>query len=160
MDISYEWLGELADTGLAPRALAERLTMAGLAVDAVKEEGGDSVLEIDLTSNRPDCLSHLGIAREAAALTGATVKLPDLTVSNSGGKAEEFTAVVIEDAARAVAVAGVMGGEETEISNATVDVLVESAYFDPQSVRRTAKALGLQTEASYRFERGVDYEGV
>ncbi|HEX8117494.1 MAG TPA: phenylalanine--tRNA ligase subunit beta, partial [Pyrinomonadaceae bacterium] len=68
--------------------------------------------------------------------------------------------LVIADAARAVAVAGVMGGEETEISNETVDVLVESAYFDPQSVRRTSKLLGLQTEASYRFERGVDYEGV
>jgi len=68
--------------------------------------------------------------------------------------------LVIADASRAVAVAGVMGGEETEISAETVDVLVESAYFDPQSVRRTSKALGLQTEASYRFERGVDYEGV
>jgi phenylalanyl-tRNA synthetase beta chain len=53
-----------------------------------------------------------------------------------------------------------MGGEETEISDGTADVLVESAYFDPQSVRRTSKLLGLQTEASYRFERGVDYEGV
>ena len=257
MDISYNWLRELADVSLAPRELAERLTMAGLAVDAVKESGDDFVLEFDLTSNRPDCLSHLGIAREAAALTGAAVKLPDLATSNVGGRAAAFTAVEIEDAdwcpryaarvvrgvkiapspewlvkrlqaigqrpinnvaditnfvmhemgqplhafdlaklsefrivvrrarageklktldgvereldkqmlviadaARAVAVAGVMGGEETEISNATVDVLVESAYFDPQSVRRTAKLLGLQTEASYRFERGVDYEGV
>jgi phenylalanyl-tRNA synthetase beta chain len=53
-----------------------------------------------------------------------------------------------------------MGGEETEISAATADVLIESAYFDPQSVRRTSKLLGLQTDASYRFERGVDYEGV
>jgi phenylalanyl-tRNA synthetase beta chain len=68
--------------------------------------------------------------------------------------------LVIADASRAVAVAGVMGGEETEISGATTDVLVESAYFEPQSVRRTSKQLGLQTEASYRFERGVDYEGV
>jgi phenylalanyl-tRNA synthetase beta chain len=68
--------------------------------------------------------------------------------------------LVIADAARAVAVAGVMGGEETEISERTVDVLVESAYFDPQSVRRTSKLLVLQTDASYRFERGVDYEGV
>ncbi|MET0625352.1 MAG: phenylalanine--tRNA ligase subunit beta [Pyrinomonadaceae bacterium] len=257
MDISYEWLTELADTGLAPRALAERLTMAGLAVDAVKEEDGDSVLEIDLTSNRPDCLSHLGVAREAVALTGATLTLPGVEAGSVGGKTEEFIAVEIEDAdlcpryaarvvrgvkigpspewlvrrlqaigqrpinnvadvtnfvmhetgqplhafdldtlaerrivvrraragekvktldgvereldaemlviadaARAVAVAGVMGGEETEISDATVDVLVESAYFAPQSVRRTSKALGLQTDASYRFERGVDYEGV
>jgi phenylalanyl-tRNA synthetase beta chain len=257
MDISYNWLRELTDVRLPPRELAERLTMAGLAVDSVKEHGDDFVLEFDLTSNRPDCLSHLGIAREAAALAGAVVRLPDLTAQSVGGKAEEFTAVevedpqlcpryaarvvrgvkiapspewlakrlqaigqrpinnvaditnfvmhemgqplhafdlaklsefrivvrrarageklktldgvereldgqmlVIADAARAVAVAGVMGGEETEISDATVDVLVESAYFDPQSVRRTSKALGLQTEASYRFERGVDYEGV
>jgi phenylalanyl-tRNA synthetase beta chain len=257
MDISYNWLGELIDVGLPPRELAERLTMAGLAVDAVKESGDDFVLEFDLTSNRPDCLSHLGIAREAAALTGAAVKLPDLTARGVGGRAEEFTAVEIEDAqlcpryaarvvrgvkiapspewlvkrlqaigqrpinnvadvtnfvmhemgqplhafdlaklaefrivvrraragekiktldgvereldeqmlviadaTRAVAVAGVMGGEETEISARTVDVLVESAYFDPQSVRRTSKLLGLQTDAAYRFERGVDYEGV
>ena len=257
MDISYNWLRELTDVALAPRELAERLTMAGLAVDAVKESGDDFVLEFDLTSNRPDCLSHLGIAREAAALAGASVRLPDLTARSVGGQAEQFTAVEIEDAtlcpryaarvvrgvkiapspewlvrrlqaigqrpinnvaditnfvmhemgqplhafdlaklsefrivvrrarageklktldgvereldeqmlviadaARAVAVAGVMGGEETEISDRTADVLIESAYFDPQSVRRTSKLLGLQTEASYRFERGVDYEGV
>lgn len=257
MDISYNWLRELTDVRLPPRELAERLTMAGLAVDSVKESGDDSVLEFDLTSNRPDCLSHLGVAREAAALADTSVKLPDLTAKNVGGRAEQFTAVEIEDpdlcpryaarvvrgvkiapspewlvkrlqaigqrpinnvaditnfvmhemgqplhafdlatlaefrivvrrarageklktldgvereldeqtlviadAVRAVAVAGVMGGEETEISDSTVDVLVESAYFDPQSVRRTSKLLGLQTEASYRFERGVDYEGV
>nr|MDQ3804614.1 phenylalanine--tRNA ligase subunit beta [Acidobacteriota bacterium] len=68
--------------------------------------------------------------------------------------------LVIADAAHAVAIAGVMGGEETEISGSTRDVLIESAYFDPQSVRRTAKLLGMQTEASYRFERGTDHEGV
>jgi phenylalanyl-tRNA synthetase beta chain len=257
MDISYKWLRELTDVETAPRELAERLTMAGLAVDAVHEAGDDYVLEFDLTSNRPDCLSHLGVAREAAALLGGSVRLPGLTAKNHAGRAEEFTAVEIEDvdlcpryaarvvrgvkigpspewlarrlqaigqrpinnvaditnfvlhemgqplhafdlakltehrivvrraragerirtldgvereldermlviadAARAVAVAGVMGGEETEISDATTDVLIESAYFDPQSVRRTSKTLGLQTEASYRFERGVDYEGV
>ncbi|HKS30312.1 MAG TPA: phenylalanine--tRNA ligase subunit beta, partial [Pyrinomonadaceae bacterium] len=68
--------------------------------------------------------------------------------------------LVIADAERAVAMAGIMGGEETEISSTTTDVLIESAYFDPSSVRRTARALGLHTEASYRFERGTDYEGV
>ena len=68
--------------------------------------------------------------------------------------------LVIADAKRAVAVAGVMGGEDSEISNATTDVLIESAYFNPASVRRTARLLGLQTEASYRFERGADPEGV
>src|ERR1051325_8919241 len=97
MDISYNWLKELADVSLAPRELAERLTMAGLAVDAVKESGDASVLEFDLTSNRPDCLSHLGIAREAAALTGGGVRLPDVSAKSVGGKAEQFTAVEIED---------------------------------------------------------------
>ena len=98
MDISYNWLRELTDVGLPPRELAERLTMAGLAVDSVKESGDDFVLEFDLTSNRPDCLSHLGVAREAAALTGAGVRLPDSTAGNVGGMAAAFTAVEIEDA--------------------------------------------------------------
>ena len=68
--------------------------------------------------------------------------------------------LVIADAKRAVAVAGVMGGEDSEISNDTKDVLIESAYFNPASVRRTARLLGLHTEASHRFERGADPEGV
>ena len=68
--------------------------------------------------------------------------------------------LVIADATRPVAVAGVMGGEESEISSTTQDVLIESAWFNPASVRRTAKLLGLHTEASHRFERGVDPEGV
>jgi phenylalanyl-tRNA synthetase beta chain len=68
--------------------------------------------------------------------------------------------LVIADAARPVAIGGVMGGEESEISSATTDILIESAYFNPASVRRTAKVLGLNTEASHRFERGTDPEGV
>jgi phenylalanyl-tRNA synthetase beta chain len=257
MNISYNWLRELAGIEAEPRELARRLTMAGLAVDAVHEAGDDFVLDIDLTSNRPDCLSHLGVAREAAALTRAELRPPDTEALPAEGRAESLTHVEIEDpelcpryaarvvrgvrvgpspewlagrlqaigqrpinnvadatnfvmhelgqplhafdlstlaerrivvrrarageklrtldgvertldaemlviadASRAVAVAGVMGGEETEISDGTTDVLIESAYFDPASVRRTSKALGLQTEASYRFERGTDYEGV
>ncbi|HZI18756.1 MAG TPA: phenylalanine--tRNA ligase subunit beta [Pyrinomonadaceae bacterium] len=257
MDISYNWLRDLVDLEASPREVAERLTMAGLAVDAVKEEEGDFVLEFDLTSNRPDCLSHFGVAREAATLFGAAVRMPGTAAARTVGRAGELTSVeiadpdlcprysarvvrgvkigpspdwlvrrlraigqrpinnvaditnfvmhelgqplhafdlsklagqrivvrraragekiktldgverplgpemlVIADAERAVAVAGVMGGEETEISDATFDVLVESAYFEPQSVRRTSKALGLSTDASYRFERGTDPEGV
>lgn len=68
--------------------------------------------------------------------------------------------LVIADADRAVAIAGVMGGAETEITSATRTLLLESAHFDWRSIRRTARALGLVTEASYRFERGVDPEGV
>src|SRR6185437_9397691 len=55
-----------------------------------------------------------------------------------------------------VALAGVMGGQNTEINNATVDVLIESAYFKPQNIRATSKKLELRTESSYRFERGGD----
>ncbi len=65
---------------------------------------------------------------------------------------------VIADTARAVAIGGVMGGAETEISFSSRNILLESAWFDPISVRRTAKALALRSEASYRFERGVDPE--
>jgi phenylalanyl-tRNA synthetase beta chain len=257
MNISYNWLRELTGTRQAPRELAARLTMIGLAVEGVHEAGDDFVLDFDLTSNRPDCLSHLGIAREAAVMEGTRVQLPESEPSRMGGRAAEFTAVeildedlcpryaarvvrgvkiapspewlvkrleaigqrpinnvaditnyvlheqgqplhafdlrklteqrivvrravagekmrtldgverrldeqmlVIADAARAVAVAGVMGGLETEISDETTDVLIESAYFAPASVRRTAKLLGLHTEASHRFERGADVGGV
>ncbi|HEV7843905.1 MAG TPA: phenylalanine--tRNA ligase subunit beta, partial [Pyrinomonadaceae bacterium] len=257
MNISYNWLRELTGVTHEPRALAERLTMLGLAVDGVHERGPDFLLEIDLTSNRPDCLSHLGVAREVVVQDDGKVRFPDATLSRIKGRATDFTAVEIEDvdlcpryagrvvlgvriapspdwlvkrlevigqrainnvaditnyvmhemgqplhafdlrklagerivvrrarkgerlrtldgverelepemlviadAERAVAMAGIMGGEETEISEATADVLIESAYFDPSSVRRTARALGLHTEASYRFERGTDYEGV
>jgi phenylalanyl-tRNA synthetase beta chain len=257
MNISYNWLRELTGVTLEVRELAEALTRLGLAVEVVHEAGEDFVLEIDLTSNRPDCLSHLGVAREVAAAVGGQVLLPAAGPSRIEGRAESDTAVeirdadlcpryaaqvvrgvtikpspdwlvkrlevigqrpinnvaditnyvlheqgqplhafdlakltearivvrraaageklrtldgvereldpemlVIADAVRAVAVAGVMGGEDSEISEATRDVLIESAYFNPASVRRTSKLLGLHTEASHRFERGVDYEGV
>src|SRR5947209_3303742 len=64
--------------------------------------------------------------------------------------------LVIADHARAIALAGIMGGENTEINDRTADVLVESAYFKPQSIRATSKKLDLRTESSYRFERGGD----
>lgn len=70
------------------------------------------------------------------------------------------TILVIADADKPVAVAGVMGGANSEVSYATSDILLESAHFDPLSVRRTSRALGLRTEASYRFERVVDPNGV
>jgi phenylalanyl-tRNA synthetase beta chain len=65
---------------------------------------------------------------------------------------------VIADGARAVGIGGVMGGAETEIGFGSRNILLESAWFDPISVRRTSKALGLRTEASHRFERGGDLE--
>ncbi len=68
--------------------------------------------------------------------------------------------LVIADASRPVAIAGVMGGQDTEVSDRTVNILLESAYFNPTSVRRTAKRTGVSSPSSYRFERGVDPNGV
>ena len=64
--------------------------------------------------------------------------------------------LVIADPRRAIALAGVMGGQDTEINDRTLDVLIESAYFKPQNIRATSKKLDLRTESSYRFERGAD----
>ncbi|MGH9842934.1 MAG: phenylalanine--tRNA ligase subunit beta, partial [Blastocatellia bacterium] len=255
MKISYNWLSEFVETGLSPRDLAEKLTMAGLAVDAVEEYGDDHVLEFDLTSNRPDCLSHLGVAREAAAVSGKPLKMPAVNIKSAQARTSELASVeilnpdlcprysariirgvkigpspawltrrleaigqrsvnnvaditnyvmlemgqplhafdlemlrgkciivraaepgekittldaeereltdqmlVIADAERPVALAGIKGGEDSGITEKTVDVLLEAAHFLPASVRATSKALGLATEASYRFERGTDPE--
>jgi phenylalanyl-tRNA synthetase beta chain len=257
MLISYNWQRELTGTKLDPQEVRERLTHVGLAVDAVEARDGDYVLDVEVPSNRGDCLSHLGIARELAVIEKSKVQSPKSEVENPKGKTSELASVeirdpdlcpryaarviravkiapspdwlvkrlevlgqrpinnvaditnyvlhefgqplhafdlaklgenkivvrraakgetiktldgverklesemlVIADATRPVAVAGVMGGEESEISSATQDVLIESAWFNPGSVRRTAKLLGLHTEASHRFERRVDPEGV
>lgn len=68
--------------------------------------------------------------------------------------------LVIADSSRPIAIAGVIGGKNTEVTQDTVNVVLESAYFNPSSVRRTSKRLGLSTDASYRFERGADYDGL
>ena len=83
-------------------------------------------------------------------------------VTTLDGVAHELDSemLVIADADKPVAVAGVMGAENTEVSEDTSEILLESAYFDPVSVRRTARQLNLATDSSYRFERGVDINGV
>lgn len=257
MLISYNWLRELTGTSLTPLELRERLTMVGLAIDAIEEKDGDVVLDVEVPSNRPDCLSHVGIAREVAVIESGKVRLPSSKPTRTEGRATDLTSVeirdtdlcpryaarlvrgvriapspdwlaerlqeigqrpinnvaditnfvlhemgqplhafdfaklkgkrivvrratageklktldrveraldrnmlVIADADRPVALAGVMGGEESEISFQTTDVLIESAYFNPDSVRQTARQLGMDTEASRRFERGADCENV
>ena len=257
MFISYHWLKELTDTRLSPAELRDRLTMVGLAIDAVDEHGEDAVLDVEVPSNRPDCLSHVGIAREVTVIELGQLRLPAGEKPKTEGRSSDLTSVeiadpdlcpryagrlvrgvkigpspdwlvkrleaigqrpinnvadvtnyvlhelgqplhafdfeklggrrivvrraapgeklktldgvertltndmlVIADAEKAVALAGIMGGEESEISNQTTDVLIESAYFDPNSVRQTARKLGMDTEASRRFERGADREGV
>ncbi|MDQ1728173.1 MAG: phenylalanyl-tRNA synthetase beta chain [Pyrinomonadaceae bacterium] len=257
MLISYNWLRELTGTVLTPLELRERLTMVGLAIDAVDEIEGDSILDVEVPSNRPDCLSHIGIAREVSVIEKSKLQIPTSKVTKTEGRAADHAQVeihapdlcpryaarivrgvkiapspdwlvkrlaeigqrainnvaditnyvlhelgqplhafdlarltdhqivvrrarageklqtlddverkldpdvlVIADATRPVALAGIMGGLESEISQTTTDVLVESAYFNPDSVRGTARKLGMDTEASRRFERGADCASV
>jgi len=87
--------------------------------------------------------------------------VPDKTVFNTlDGKERTLTAdmLMIKDSLGPIAVAGVMGGLDSEITSNTQNILIESAYFEPGSVRKTARALGIHSDASYRYERGVDYE--
>jgi phenylalanyl-tRNA synthetase beta chain len=254
MNVSYLWLKDYVRTDLAPREAAARLTSVGLNVDDLTElPGGDVRLLVEVTSNRPDCLGHLGVARELAAALGVRTAVPEVTYAELPDATASLTRVevmeldlcplytarvirgvrvapspdwltrrleavgirpvnnivdvtnyvmmecgqplhafdyarlaenriivrramagerfvsidhtehtltpdrlVIADSRRAVALAGVMGGAETEISGATVDVLLESAVFDPLNIRTTARTLAVATEASYRLERRVD----
>ncbi len=213
----------------------------------------DIILEIGITPNRPDALSHIGVARDIAAIFNRLVQIPEVNLIESDKKCTDYASVEIEDpvncprysakvllnikveespewlkerikriglrpinnivditnfvmyetgqplhafdldnlsgkkiivrstpgksefvtldskvrelpkdtllicdAERAVAVAGVMGGENSEITGSTKNILIESAYFNPSSIRRTSKYLSFSTDASYRFERGTD----
>ncbi len=68
--------------------------------------------------------------------------------------------LVIADERKPVAIAGIMGGKDTEVTDKTKNILLESAYFDPVLIRRAGRKLGLSSDSSYRFERGVDFDGV
>ncbi len=264
MRVPIEWLKQYVTIRLSPKALAERLTMAGIAVTGIEEINGEPVFDLEVTPNRADCLSIIGVAREVAAVTGqrlrlaysvqrvadsknlrraasreprVTIKIEDRTgcsryigrliervtvkpspewmqrrliacgarpinnivditnyvlleygqpvhafdfsrlsqstllvrraqpnepITTLDGVARKLSpdTLVIADAARPVAVAGIMGGVGSEVTDRTTTVLLESALFDPILVRRTARKLGLASESSYRFERGVDPAGV
>ena len=101
-------------------------------------------------------------AFDYARLGGGQIRVrtarPDDTLRTLDGQMRQLTPdmLVIADAERPVAVAGVMGGADTEVTSETRTIVLESAYFNPLSVRRTSKALNLKTEASIRFERGAD----
>jgi phenylalanyl-tRNA synthetase beta chain len=259
MRVPFEWLKEIIELRESPEEVAHRLTMTGLEVETLDRVDGDVVFEVNVTPNRPDCLSVIGIARELSAIYNTTLIFPehdvladpgeldfnvdildielcnryagrivrglvvgpspnwikqrlekcgirsinnvvDITnyvllefghplhafdlaeirgnrlrigvpgsVARNGMKAglkiktldgEEREAspdmLLIWDAERPVAFAGIMGGSESEVKDSTTDIFIESAYFDPASVRKTSRVLGLKTEASYRFERGTD----
>ena len=97
MFISYNWLRELTATKLTAEEIREQLTNVGLAVDAVETRGDDFVLDVEVPSNRGDCLSHVGIARELAVIEKSQVSSPKSQVSKTEGKTADFTSVAIED---------------------------------------------------------------
>jgi phenylalanyl-tRNA synthetase beta chain len=261
MKIQLSWLREFVDVPGTPEAIAAMMSLRGFAAESIEPLGAeDAVIDFEVTANRPDCMSVLGMAREVAtayelplqlygqaghvaALRAAqanenrrtdeiavTIESPtlgpryvgataDVTVGPSpewmqsrlraagvrpisnvvdisnyvllelgqpmhafdlarlegreirvrtAHRGESLTTLdgqtraldpdvlVIADAVRSVAVAGVMGGADSEVGDTTSAIVFESAYFNPSSVRRTSRALGLTTEASMRFERGAD----
>jgi len=143
--------------GKSPDWLVKRLEAHGMrsinnVVDAtnyVLLEMGHPLHAFDLNrlEGRKIVVKRAGDAKRFKTLDGEERRL-------------DMDMLMIWDAVRPVAIAGVMGGLESEVTPSTTDVLLESAYFDPLSVRRTSKTLGLTTEASYRFERGTDIEMV
>jgi phenylalanyl-tRNA synthetase beta chain len=260
MRLLLSWARDFVDIAAAPRDIADTMALRGFEVASVDLlDDGDAVIDFEVTANRPDCLSGVGLAREiAAAYDRPLVRRPgpapsstpplvaletgenaDLSVSIEGAelcpryvaavadltqtstpawmasrlqasgvrpispfvditnyvlmelghpmhafdldtlagreirvrparagesvvtldgvrRALDPDMLVIADAERPQAIAGVMGGAASEVSAATRRIAFESAYFKPASVRRTSKRLGLKTEASARFERGAD----
>jgi phenylalanyl-tRNA synthetase beta chain len=255
MKVPLSWLKEFVEIPVEPRRLAEDLTLAGLAVDAVEPHGQDTVLDLDITTNRVDCMNVYGVAREVSVLYKTPLRPLDTAFTEAGEPAAQALRVEVEasdlcprfcarvldvrigpspqwirdrlesvgvrpinnvvdltnyvmmemghpshafDLARLpqarlvirwardgervttldgvertlagrvgvvadpeapLALAGIMGGASSEVSDSTRAVALEAAYWDPLSIRRAAKALGMHTEASHRFERGADPEG-
>src|SRR5512135_2063500 len=83
MKVSFEWLKDFVDIQASPQEVAHRLTMAGLEIEGMDTVGDDIVFEVNVTPNRPDCLSILGIAREVAAVFGLPLKLPDTKMADA-----------------------------------------------------------------------------
>jgi phenylalanyl-tRNA synthetase beta chain len=143
--------------GPSPSWLARRLEAAGVrSISNVVDATNYVMLELNHPMHAYD-LSQLQGAQVVARRAGAGEKITTLD-----GTTRTLTAdmTVIADAARAIGVGGVMGAENTEVRAATADLVLECAYFDPTRTRRTRRALGLSTDASYRFERGVDLWGL
>lgn len=144
------------EVGPSPEWLRARLEAVGLrSINAIVDVTNLVMLEFGQPLHAFD-LAKLrgGVVRVRAAEPGEKIVTLD-------GQTRELAPedLVIADAEGAIAIAGVMGGAESEVEERTTELLIESAHFQPSRVRRTARRLGLQTDASYRFERGVDREG-
>src|ERR671912_172227 len=97
MFISYSWLKELTDTNFSAQEVKERLTMVGLAIDAVESHDHDSVLDVEVPSNRPDCLSHVGIAREVAVIEKGQLRMPAAAPLKTQDRSKDLASVEIKD---------------------------------------------------------------
>ena len=268
MLVSLKWLAQYIDLPMNHEELAQRLSLSGLNHESTDEIDGQIVIDLEVTSNRGDCLGHLGVAREIGVLFDLETRFPNPVIEESGppiesllkvqnqfveacprytarviqgvkvgpspdwlvealqsvfwkrkldgsleryqsinnvvdatnyvlmecgqplhafdygqlsnqeiivrpaGSGEKMMAIdhkeyqldpsmcVIADTDIASAVAGVMGGAKSEVSDTTTDIVIESAVFTPLSIRRTARKLKLHSPSSYRFERKVDPVGV
>src|SRR5437764_238591 len=257
MKVVYNWLKDFVDVTAPPQELASRLALSGTNIAGVEDGPHGAVIDAEVGSNRPDCLGHVGIAREVAAIYKLPLKPVSPKPKESAAKASDamkveiqapelcgrFTARVIRgvkiqpspkwlkerldasgvasisnvvdisnyvmlelghplhtfdydkvrdhkivvraakpkekmrtldgierefgpgicmisdgDGSRAIGIGGIMGGDETEISLSTKNVLIECAWFEPVAIRRAARFLKLHTEASTRFGRGADPE--
>jgi phenylalanyl-tRNA synthetase beta chain len=253
MIVSWNWLSEYVSLDMPVRELTDRLTMAGLNLESIETTGDDTAIDLEVTSNRPDCLGHIGVAREVGVLynrdvarskadcpvtseqtadaVAVDIECPDLCpayvarvvrgirigpsppwmqqrlqaigltpvnnvvdvtnyvlmecgqplhafdldklsdsriVVRRARKGEKLLAIdhreyplademcVIADVDKPVAIGGVMGGADTEISPATTNLLIEVANFQPLSIHHTARQLKLHSPSSYRFERKIN----
>ena len=142
---------------LSPEAWVEKLEAAGLrslnnvvdATNLVLLEFGQPLHAFDLAKLRG------GEVRVRCAADGESI-----TTLDGEERKLVTTDLVIADGDRAIALAGVMGGADSEVGDATTEILLESAHFAPGRIHATAKRLGISTDASYRFEREVDPEGI
>jgi phenylalanyl-tRNA synthetase beta chain len=143
--------------GPSPAWMQERLLAAGLRpVNNVVDVTNYVLLE----SGQPLHAFDAGLIRGGRIVVRRAAAGERLVAIDGKTYEPGPEALVIADAERAVAIAGVMGGKETEIGPGTTEVLLECAQFDPVSIRRTGRRLGLSSDSSYRFERGTDDDGV
>ena len=97
MKVSLNWLKEFVDFTAEPGQLKADLTMVGLNVESLAEAGGDWVLDVEVTTNRPDCLSHYGVAREVATVYRKNLKRLEIFAKESGARSSEEISIQILD---------------------------------------------------------------
>ncbi|GDY09640.1 MAG: phenylalanine--tRNA ligase subunit beta [Planctomycetota bacterium] len=96
MIVSWNWLKDYVALDAAPAEVAERLMMAGLNLESIELHGDDQAIDLEVTSNRPDCLGHIGVAREASVLFNKPLTIPPAAVTSNGQPVEQATSVAIE----------------------------------------------------------------